>query len=93
MVKGKTKSGIEFKIDERIKGDTRLLQYIVEMQSDDTQTQTTALFDMLGLMFGGRKGVVNFQNAVAANNNGLCSTELLVKELTEIMEALSLKKS
>ena len=36
MVKGKTKSGIKFEIDERIKDDTRLYQYVGEMQSSDT---------------------------------------------------------
>lgn len=93
MVKGKTKSGIKYQIDERIKDDTRLLQYIVEMQSDDQQLQSVALFDMLSLIFGGRQGVTDFQNAVASSHEGICSTEFLISELTEILEAVNLKKS
>lgn len=93
MVKGKTKSGIKFEIDERIKDDTRLYQYSVELQSADSQTQGRALFDLLGLMFGGRDGVINFQNAVATTHDGVCTSESLMHELLEIMEAINLKKS
>lgn len=92
MVKGKTKSGIKFEIDERIKDDTRLYQYVVELQSKDTQVQSAALFDMLGLFFGGRDGVIAFQNTVAAANNGVCSAENLMAEFNEILEAINLKK-
>lgn len=92
MVRGKTKSGIEFELDERIKDDTRLFQYLVEMQSGDVQSQSVALFDMLTLIFGDRKGVIQFQNAVASANDGVCSAALLTSELNEILEALSLKK-
>jgi len=93
MIKSKTKSGIKFQINEKIKDDTRLFQYVTEMQSDDTQTQTQALFDMLGLMFGGRQGVIAFQNEVANRHEGVCTTELLIAELSEVLEALNLKKS
>lgn len=93
MVKGKTKSGIKYEIDERIKDDTRLYQYLVEMQSNDVQKQSVALFDMLGLMFGGRDGIVAFQNAVATTHDGVCTVQELMDELNQIMEAINLKKS
>lgn len=92
MVKGKTKSGISYEVDERIKDDTRLFQYATELQSEDTQLQSRALFDLLALMFGGRTGVINFQNTVASVHDGVCTSELLMTELTEIMEKISLKK-
>lgn len=93
MVKGKTKSGIKYSIDERIKDDTRLLQYAMEMQDEDAQIQGKALFDMLSLIFGGRKGVIEFQNTVASVHDGVCTSELLMAELMEIMDAVNLKKS
>ena len=94
MVKGTTKSGIKFQIDERVKDDTRLLQYIVEMQDTENQMkQSTAMFDLLGLLFGGRSGVVAFQNAVASTHDGVCTSEVMLKELTEIFEKINLKKS
>lgn len=93
MVKGKTKSGIKYQIDERIKDDTRLYQFATEMQGTDAQKQSQALFDLLGLIFGGRDGVIEFQNTVANVHEGVCTTEFLMAELTEIMEAINLKKS
>lgn len=93
MVKGKTTSGIKFEIDERIKDDTRLYQYATEMQGTDVNAQGRALFDMLGLIFGGRDGVISFQNTVASVHDGICTSELLMAELSEIMEAVNLKKS
>lgn len=93
MVKGKTKSGIKYQIDERIKDDTRLFQFAVEMQGTDTQKQSQALFDLLGLIFGGRDGVIEFQNAVATVHDGVCTTEFLMSELNEILGALNIKKS
>ena len=94
MLKGKTKSGINFEIDERIKDDTRFLQYVVELQNeDDDLLRQKALYDLLGLVFGGRKGVIAFQNTVASVNDGCCTSEVLLKELNEIFEALNVKKS
>lgn len=93
MVKGTTKSGINFEIDERIKEDTRLVQFSTEMHNDDDLIKTKALFDMLGLIFGGRDGVLAFQNTVASVHDGICSTEHLMTELSEIMEAINIKKS
>lgn len=93
MVKGKTKSGIKYQIDERIKDDTRLYQFATEMRGTDEKKQSQALFDLLGLIFGGRDGVIEFQNTVAAVHDGVCTTELLMAEFTEIMEAINLKKS
>lgn len=94
MVKGKTKSGIQFEIDERIKDDTRLYQYVTELQNeDDPKGQSKALFDLLGMMFGGRQGVIDFQNTVAAVHEGVCTSELLMQELTEIIKKVNLKKS
>lgn len=93
MVNGKTKSGIGFEIDERVKNDTRFLQYIVEMQSKDTEVQTVALFDMLKLLFGGREGLICFQNAVATTHDGFSEPEIMMSELNEILGALGIKKS
>lgn len=93
MVKGKTKSGIKYQIDERIKDDTRLYQFVTEMQSNDDQKRGQALFDLLSLIFGGRDAVIEFQNTVATVHDGVCTTQFLMDELNEIMGAINLKKS
>lgn len=93
MVKGKTKSGINFEIDERIKDDVRLYQYLTELQGNDDEGKGVAFFDMLKLIFGGRDGMIAFQNAVASVHDGVCSSDVMTAELTEIMEKINLKKS
>lgn len=93
MVSGTTKSGINFNVDERIVNDTRFLMYTVEMQSNDPMVQSNALFKLLEFIFGGREGLLMFQDTVASVHDGICTSELLVEEFTDILEALNAKKS
>lgn len=91
MITGKTKSGIKFSINENVKKDTRFIQYATEMQSGDEMEQTQAFFDLMKMMFGGRKGLIAFQEEVAKKHDGICDTEILTKEFTEIIEIAGLK--
>ena len=94
MVKGKTKSGIKFEINEAIKEDTRLVYLCVQMQREDVPAEKKAqyIFDLLSLIFG-EDGVMPFMDEVAAKHKGICSTETMMAELTEIFEALNAKNS
>lgn len=95
MVKGKTKSGIKFQLDERIKDDARFLYYMAKSQDDeaDTAEKSKAIMGMLKLIFGNDDGVISFMNTVASTNNGVCSIDVMVSELTEMFEALNAKNS
>ena len=93
MVKGKTKSGIKFQLDERIKDDARFLYYMAKSQDDeaDTAEKSKAVMGMLKLIFGNDDGVISFMNTVASTNNGVCSIDVMLSELTEMFEALNAK--
>lgn len=95
MVKGKTKSGIKFQLDERIKDDARFLYYLTKAQSDDTDIgeKSKAVTGILTLIFGNDEGVINFMNAVASVNKGVCSVDVMLSELTEMFDALNAKNS
>lgn len=95
MVKGKTKSGIKFQLDERIKDDARFLYYMAKSQDDeaDTAEKSKAIMGMLKLIFGNDDGVISFMNTVASTNNGVCSIDVMLSELTEMFEALNAKNS
>ena len=95
MVKGKTKSGIKFQIDERIKDDARFLYYMAKSQDNeaDTAEKSKAIMGMLKLIFGNDDGVISFMNTVASTNNGVCSIDVMLSELTEMFEALNAKNS
>lgn len=95
MVKGKTKSGIKFEMDERIKDDARVLYYLTALQKPDVEPMEASkgVFDLLGLIFGSQENVLAFMNAVAETNDGVCDTGVMLKELTDMFEVMNAKKS
>lgn len=95
MVKGKTKSGIKFEMDERIKDDARILYYLTALQKPDVEPMEASkgIFDLLGLIFGSQENVLSFMNAVAQSNDGVCDTKTMLAELTSMFEVIGAKKS
>lgn len=94
MVKGKTKSGIKYTINENIKNDARTLYLMTKMQDNsDPVAQGKALFDLLKMVFGGEEGMVTFMDEVASKHDGVCGTDVLIEELTEMFETANLKNS
>lgn len=95
MVKGKTKSGIKFQLDERIKDDARFLYYLAKAQDEDADVseKSKAIMGILKLVFGNDDGVINFMNAVASVNEGVCNVEVMLSELTEMFDAINAKNS
>lgn len=90
MIEGKTKSGIEFNIDENIKGDPRLVYLIGKMMrmSDDGVEASKALSNMLDLVLGDK--AMEFMDQAAKIHKGL-TIEKMMAELNEIFEALNAK--
>ena len=93
MIKGKTKSGIKFQMDERIKDDARFLYYLTRAQDDSVSLEEKgmAVMGVMKLIFGTDEGVIQFMNAVAAVNDGVCNVEKMLSELGEMFEALNAK--
>lgn len=95
IVQGKTKSGIQFTLNKRIKDDARFLYYMTKMQDDDNDLaeKGKAVVGILKLIFGTDEGVISFMDAVASVNDGVCDTEKMLAELMEMFEALAVKNS
>lgn len=95
MVKGKTKSGIQFQLDERIKDDARFLYYLSQINNEklDVVDRSGNVVSMLKLIFGTEEGVLQFMDAVAAVNNGVCDNKTMLSELSEMFDALDAKNS
>lgn len=95
MVKGKTKSGIKFQMDERIKDDARFLYYLAKAQDAelDMSEKSKAIMGILNLVFGSDEGVIGFMNAVASVNDGVCGVDVMLSELTEMFDAIKAKNS
>ena len=95
MVKGKTKSGIKFQMDERVKDDARVLYYMTALQKEGVSPMEVSkhIMDLLSLIFGEQEGVLAFMNEVANANGGVCDVKTMLQELTNIFEAIGAKKS
>lgn len=89
MIKGKTNSGIQFAVDERILKDMRFARLFAELREKKT---TQAAFKLIDFIFGGSEASETFMNAVAEKNDGICDEVTLTKELNEILSAMNAKK-
>ena len=99
LIKGTTKSGIEFQINSKIKDDTRPLYLMTKIQKcnaedpDSIMKTNDALWTLLSLIFGSDEEVFRFQNAVADKHKGVCDFKHMVTEITEILNAANAKNS
>ena len=95
IVKGKTKSGIKFQMDDRIKDDARFLYYLSKAQDTEAELteQSKAVMGILKLVFGSDEGVISFMDAVAATNDGICNVKTMLDEFTEMFDAINAKNS
>lgn len=94
IIKGKTKSGIKFQLDSRIKDDVRLLFLMSRAQNtEDPITAGKAIMDILSLIFGTEDNVLTFMNEVARTHKGTCQTKDLIAELREMLDSLDAKNS
>ena len=94
LIEGKTKSGIAFALDPRVKNDSRFLHCLVKMRDkSDRMKQAEYMYRLLDMMFGGDEGVILFENEIAKHHNGICTEKDLINELQDIFEAMNLKNS
>lgn len=94
VVKGKTKSGIKFELDSRIRDDARLMFLMAKAQkTDDPMEMSTAMMDLLSLFFGSEDNVMIFMNAVAEKHKGVCDVKNMIAEINDMFEALNAKNS
>ncbi len=94
MIEGKTKSGIEFSIDEAVLDDPRVLRRIQKfnkIKETEPVKAVTEVMDFLELIFGTGDNLDLFMDEIAAHNGGKCSTKIFVEELNDIIQHLKLK--
>lgn len=86
MVEGKTKSGFEFKYDERILNDYGLLEAIGAFdESTGKIQQVAALKKMLDYLLGDNKDA--FMEHIASKNDGFRPLDAIQAEMLEIISS------
>ena len=95
IIHGKTKSGIEFTLDKRVKEDTRLLLWLTNLQDEKKSAlqKSDALFALLSFLFGSEEALAIFMDEVAAHHEGVADVKSLLAELSDMLEALDIKNS
>lgn len=94
IVKGKTKSGIKYQLDSKVKDDARIVFLMVKAQKkDDPIAAGESLMELLSLIFGSDDNVMTFMNEVADKHNGACLPKDMITELREMFDAIKAKNS
>lgn len=91
-IEGTTKSGFEYSIDERTLNDQRLLDAIVDAESDDASVKIKATKDMY-LLFFGLEQYQKLEKHVMDANEGYCPSPAVNAEFIEIMTSAKSAKN
>lgn len=86
-IKGKTSTGFSFCVDERIKDDWRIIDAIVDSESEDASVKLKASKTLVDLVLGKDKN--RMIDHVTKINDGFCPAEALTAEITEIFNAMN----
>ena len=96
MITGTTSSGFKFEIDENIKKDWRFIQKLTRLKElEDSDSKEVDFINIMAdierLVFAD-KGKA-FEKFIASKNNGLMPTDVVLKELIEIIRSDETKNS
>lgn len=87
MVKGKTKSGFNFKVRENIADDARVAWYVALTSDEDDNVKIKGMRKLLQLITGSDEEYERLLDHVASKNGGECPQELVNAEIAEIVTA------
>lgn len=91
MVQGKTKTGFEYSIDERIVKDYRYVRALAKLKKGDNIDKFLA-FDRISTLMLGNK-VEDLITHIENLNDGYAPIDAIGAEITEIIGALTPKNS
>ncbi len=87
MITGKTPTGFEFEIDERILNDFRYVELLAMAESDDASEILKGV-TMLPKFMLGDKGAKRLKDKIASENDGFVPQELVYAEITAIIDVI-----
>ncbi len=85
-MQGKTKTGFEFDIDDRILTDWRFTMALTRCQNGRGIDQLAGAQDMVSLMLG-EDGLDRMMKHISANNEGYVPAEAVMAEVQDIFES------
>ena len=92
MITGRTKDGMEFQIDERIKEDWRLVRAIGKADSENPVERMSGTIDVVNLMIG-KDGENRLTEHIMERNGGFCPVDEVKRAILEILDSLKETKN
>lgn len=85
-MQGKTRSGYEFNIDDRILKDWRFVAALTKCQKRSDQFEgLEGIQEMMSLLLGDKIG--EFLDHIKSKNDGYCPADVIMLELQDIFES------
>lgn len=91
MIKGKTKTGFSFSIDERVGSDWRLIKLIDKIENGKTPAENIAATSELVSFLLGEDNVSKLEAHIAKMNDGFIPMNAMTMELFDIIASTKLK--
>lgn len=91
MITGKTKTGYEFKIDERIGTDWRIISAISLAENGNDNEKIKGTTDLVHLMLADDEP--RFLEHIASKNDGFVPISAVIDELVNILGSLNATKN
>ena len=91
MITGKTKSGFEFTVPERLDKDFRFLLAFKKCKSGDEEEAMIGAIELISAVFVKESEVERLYEHVASQHGGRIPTDVLMAEINEIIEICSKK--
>ena len=87
-MKGKTKSGFEYNVDEKMTKDWRFIRLVKKMTKGSNEDQIAALDDALAMVLGGEAEADRLLEHIEKQNDGYAPAEMVVEEFNEIISSI-----
>lgn len=84
-MQGKTRSGFEYDIDDRILKDWRFINALTKCQNSEGIKQLEGMQGMVNLLFGNK--LEDFMKHIAEQNDGFVPTEAIMADVQDIFES------
>lgn len=84
-MQGKTRSGFEYDIDDRILKDWRFINALTKCQNSEGIKQLEGMQEMVNLLFGNK--LEDFMKHIAEQNDGFVPTEAIMADVQDIFES------
>ena len=86
MIEGKTSSGFEFKIDEKLLEDFLFMRAFERANSSDPEDQVAGTVDLVRIMFNDEAEEERYYKHLAKQHGGRVPADIIGKELGEIID-------